>query len=969
MTAVADAIRATAGRTPGVKSMVAKRLFEDMMGVEPYIRRQFMGGLSQRDRLELLRYAKREAGTPYHLYVDDPVGFTEDVLGESTWSKQRKVLEALAGDEKRVAVPSAFGTGKCVPYSEPMQLADGSVVTARELVGREFHMLGWRPDGEQIVRRARADWNRVEPVYRVTAADGRVITRNAAHPLWAARIVRKTRRTTPGGFPSSGVTPEPIGWTPTADLEPNDMAVLVPDQVHTVGDGVMPTEHAALLGYLLGDGGTTADIRFSQMPGPALDEFMAIVDKLGARPVILPTREGRKHTEVAVRGMDRTENPALDLAKQWGIFGCDSKTKRIPDALWRMNPETIATVAGRLFSCDGYVHIRTKDGRRDVYLGLTLTNEGLIRDFHRMMLRLGIRGVISSKQGKWRDSTFTTWSWTASRGPDILRFAEIIDAPVKNEKIALAAEVAAGKRWSHVWQNIDAPTGYHWERVVSVEQMPDEQTVAIEVDHDHAWVDLFVEHNTHLAARAALWRSLIFPMGTSLTVTTATRMRQVQRQLWPHIRTAVKRANLPLEADMVQMWGYNDEGVKVQVAYGFSAPDHDEAAVQGIHAPRLFIVVDEAGGISRVIGKAMRGLLTGDDTRMLAIGNPPTDDEGSWFEGLCEHPKAAMIRISAFDSPQLTGEETDWCRTCPRDMSRHRLSIHITDRDWIEETIEEYGEDAPFVIAKVHAKFPKGGATRTIPADWAELAVEQPEPEDEPGYVRLDSLGIEDETDGWLAKPGAWVRVGVDVAADGGDELVISRAVGDLVTVEHISSGATNANAVDVAGKVLREILKAQLVRAALGTTAPVRVKIDGIGVGWGVAGVLQAWGLEGIHDSEIVAVVVSEATGRDDIGQAWRPARKRDEMWLAMRQLLQPRKGPNPLQIVPGQLRLRVDRKTQAQLSAPTYGTNSQGQTVIESKPSMKTRGLSSPDRAEAVLLAVYEPLIDEGVPFRLLV
>ena len=44
---------------------------------------------------------------------------------------------------------------------------------------------------------------------------------------------------------------------------------------------------------------------------------------------------------------------------------------------------------------------------------------------------------------------------------------------------------------------------------------------------------------THIAARVALWRSLVYPVGTSLTVTTATRFRQVQRQLWPHIRQCV----------------------------------------------------------------------------------------------------------------------------------------------------------------------------------------------------------------------------------------------------------------------------------------------------------------------------------------------------------------------------------------------------------------------------------------------
>jgi hypothetical protein len=468
---------------------------------------------------------------------------------------------------------------------------------------------------------------------------------------------------------------------------------------------------------------------------------------------------------------------------------------------------------------------------------------------------------------------------------------------------------------------------------------------------------------THLAARGALWRSLVHPTGTSLTVTTATRLRQVQRQLWPHIRTAVARAGLPLIADMTQLKAITKEGTEVVVAYGFSAPPHDEAAVQGIHAPRLFIVVDEAGGISRVIGKAMRGLLTGDDTRMLAIGNPATDDENTWFESLCDDEKTTTIRISAYDAPLLSGEKTDWCRTCPKEMERHRLAIHVTDPEWVGETIEEYGEDSPFVIAKVHAKFPKGGPSRTIPSDWVEMAVERPEPEGE-GWVLLSRLlsDTKDDED-YMVQVGSWVRLGVDVAADGGDELAIARAVGDLATIEHTSSGASNANAIDVAGKVLQEIKRAQLLRAALGTSHPVRVKVDGIGVGWGVASVLEAWRSEGVHDAEIVPVVVSEATGRDDPTAVMRPNKKRDEMWLAGRHLLQPRGG------MPGALRLRVDRRAQAQLSSPTYGTTAAGgMTVIETKKSMKARGLASPDRAEAILLAVYEPLVKRRGTFRMI-
>jgi hypothetical protein len=466
---------------------------------------------------------------------------------------------------------------------------------------------------------------------------------------------------------------------------------------------------------------------------------------------------------------------------------------------------------------------------------------------------------------------------------------------------------------------------------------------------------------THIAARAALWRALVHPPGTSLTVTTATRFRQVQRLLWPHIRQAVARANLPLEADMTQLKAINADGVEVVVAYGFSAPPNDEAAWAGIHYPKLTIIIDEAGGISRIVGQAMRGLLTGDDTKLLAIGNPPTDDENSWFEGLCEDDKTTTIRISAYDAPLLSGEKTDWCRTCPKEVGKHRLAIHVTDPEWVEETVDEYGEDAPYVVAKVQARFPKGGPTRAIPSDWVEMAMERPEPEGEE-YRKLALLTSE-ETEDWLVKLGAWVRLGVDVAADGGDELAISRIVGDLATIEHVSAGAGNANSVVVAGKILEHIKRAQLLRAALGTNAPVRVKIDAIGVGWGVAGVLEAWRSEGVHNADIISVVVSEATGRDDPSAVMRPAKKRDEMWLAGRHLLQPRGG------MPGSLRLRVDRRTAAQLSAPTYGTSSAGMTVIESKKSMRARGLTSPDRGESLLLGAYEPLVKAGSKFRIIV
>jgi len=460
----------------------------------------------------------------------------------------------------------------------------------------------------------------------------------------------------------------------------------------------------------------------------------------------------------------------------------------------------------------------------------------------------------------------------------------------------------------------------------------------------------YASGKTWSAARAALWMAYTRPPGTVKVVTVAPTWRQVVRLLWAEIRFAHARAGLPGTVDMAQLKLPGPTGNDEVVAYGLSAAPWNETAVQGIHAPHLLLIVDEAGGISHVIGRNFRGMTSTEGSRMLAIGNPPSDEEGSWFEGLCARTdEALVIPISAYDTPALSGEAAPLCRTCTGGAP-HPVTQHLVTAEWVRETIDEHGKDSSYVQSKVFARFPRGGPSRVLPASWVDAAAEADEPEGD-GWVELAALGLPGEADRWRVRRGAWVRLGVDVAADGGDEVVVARCVGDLLQVRHVSSGSANANAVDVAGVVLEEIRGAERLARVLDSPAPVRVKVDGIGVGWGVSSILRAWGSEGLHHAEVIPVIVSEGTDREPDGATLRPYRKRDEMWLAMRSLLQP--GPDGGQRV----RLRVDSKTLAQLRAPTLGTSSTGHAVVESKKSLRQRGLPSPDRAEAVLLACYEP------------
>ena len=259
----------------------------------------------------------------------------------------------------------------------------------------------------------------------------------------------------------------------------------------------------------------------------------------------------------------------------------------------------------------------------------------------------------------------------------------------------------------------------------------------------------------------------------------------------------------------------------------------------------------------------------------------------------------------------------------------------------MRETIELHGLDSNYVQAKVLARFPKGGPSRALPSQWIEEASDTSgDAVVLEGQIRLSEMGLPDETSDLAVDLGAWVRLGVDIASDGGDEMAVSRMIGDLITEEHASSGATNTDPMDVAGKILFEIKRAEAVRAALGTAAKVRVKVDVIGLGWGVVGILKAWGEDGPdkrHDAEIVGVDVSEGTYRENEGATLNPANKRAEMWLGLRTLVMPSRKSKGV-------RLRVSKKARAQLSSPMMRSNATGQTLIESKKDMKKRGLDEP-------------------------
>jgi len=459
------------------------------------------------------------------------------------------------------------------------------------------------------------------------------------------------------------------------------------------------------------------------------------------------------------------------------------------------------------------------------------------------------------------------------------------------------------------------------------------QAQILESVRDHKRTAVPAAHapgKSHIAARAVAWFGSVHPAGTVQIVTTASTFRQVKAILWPHIRRVIGRHGLPGAGTVNQVEWSRDGEV---VAFGFSAADNDETAVQGIHATNVLIVVDEAGGISHTLGRAFEALMTGGNSRLLVIGNPPTDDEDSWFQKCCESELYNVIPIPVDVTPNWTGEDAGVCGSCPPAVPAHPVASHLVDQEWVADVISEFGADSPFVQARVWARFVEQVTNKVIPFAWVEQASNNEDPD-----------------------AGVAIRLGVDVASDGGDEFVIARADGWSVKVVHRSSGAENQNSLDVSGAVLRAIEVAEADREAGGIPEPVRVKIDAIGVGWAVVSQLERWGEEGKHGATIVGVNVGEKARDGD-----KFSNQRAELWWTGRRLLQP--DGDGRQVV----RLDLERRSLAQLAGPLYKTDSAGRIAIERKAEMGRRGVPSPDRAEAVLLALFEPpvrVVDAELP-----
>ena len=401
-------------------------------------------------------------------------------------------------------------------------------------------------------------------------------------------------------------------------------------------------------------------------------------------------------------------------------------------------------------------------------------------------------------------------------------------------------------------------------------------------------------------AVAALWHLLTkYPQKTLITAPSA---GQLFGSLFPEIVSLSKRLPTFIR-DLLNF--YTDEiNLKADPEGSFliarTADPNKPEAFQGMHSANIMLIWDEASGIDERLFNAARGSMASPNAVRIMAGNP-TRLHNTFHRAFTTHAeKNFKIHVSSENLPTV-------------------------DKDFVDEVRDEFGEDSNEYRIRVLGEFPETDDDSYISNTLVKSAMAR-------NIVR---------------PPLSVCCYGVDPSRspDGrGDNTVITRRYGlhfigpqtvfrkkDTMQIvgEIVAMAEEDRNAyVQECRDVGRPLLFIPQIPAA--------VIVDVIGIGAGVVDRLTELGFN------VIPVNAAE-TSSDDKSCL----RERDALW---------KRGLTWLK--DARSRLPKCDLLRDELTSAHYDHSSAGVLAIESKKSMKKRGLRSPDRADSLFLALSCPV-----------
>jgi hypothetical protein len=351
---------------------------------------------------------------------------------------------------------------KCLDPETPVSMADGTLKAAGKIQAGDM-VLGWDEASQSLrPRRVQESWdNGVAPCCEVITKEGKRIITTVNHPFLTDR-----------------------GWVLAENLLPKDLVRVAFDAGWHAGGG--DADQARFLGMLVGDGTLHANcIYITKKDSAFLDWMRAYAATLNAEMHLSKDITWR-FAGTERRGSHHV-NRVLNLVRENGLAGTKSRTKFVPDSVWRGGPESWAGFLGGYFDADGSV-VRSPYAQ----LKYASVNRRLLEECQILLGYLGIRSSISTARGTYKGEEHISYVLFVRDRVSVTRF---------REQIPLVSGKAAQLRDLNV-PAITKPNQHQvgklgWDRIAEVRVLPlHRPTVAMQVEGGNHVTAGIVTHNT-----------------------------------------------------------------------------------------------------------------------------------------------------------------------------------------------------------------------------------------------------------------------------------------------------------------------------------------------------------------------------------------------------------------------------------------------------------------------------------------
>ena len=449
------------------------------------------------------------------------------------------------------------------------------------------------------------------------------------------------------------------------------------------------------------------------------------------------------------------------------------------------------------------------------------------------------------------------------------------------------------------------------ERILNVQPWQKQRDILEAVAHNRkvAVRSCNAAGKTFTAAVTVLWWLMSYD--NAIVITTAPSERQVKELLWREIR----QLYMP-HRDIIggKLTRTRLDFAPNRYAYGFSTNTEDR--FQGFHSGNILVVVDEASGVDEFIYYAISGILTSQNAKLLLIGNPH-GLAGTFYDAFHKNrSQYHTVHISAFDTPAftkagITAENIENIEfpdpvdedTVNKDQphpANPTTPLGLSTPRWALDSFKEYGPQSSVYQTRVLGDFPEEANDTLIPLRDVEAAVKRPH------VVQPDDKPI----------------LGVDIARFGDDKTVI--IVREGIRVLHIEE-LRKSDLVNTTGRVIT-VAKEFKVK---------HIIVDEVGIGAGVLDTLK-------KDRTFLTTGLNGGARADD---AEKYGNLRAQIFDGLRQ-----------RFADGDISIPNDPELISQVAALTYRYNARGQLLLESKDVIKSHGMQSPDKADALAYAFAE-------------